>query len=149
MFSKKNKKADVEARPKKDCIFCPPYINEKIIAEFGSVVAIKDIYPVTPGHYLILPRRHTSDLFEMTYQEQEDMMALIRLLRDQVIREDAKVTGFNIGMNCGTSAGQTIMHAHMHLIPRRDGDTDRPKGGVRGVIPAQQSYPEGEEKAAE
>jgi len=127
------------------CIFCPHRIENKILAEYGTVVAIRDEYPVTQGHLLILTRRHTPDLFHMTLEEQQDMLALVRILRDQALEKDASITGFNIGMNCGVSAGQTIPHAHLHFIPRRDGDAERPRGGVRGVIPGKQGYPkEGE-----
>ena len=123
------------------CIFCPHRVENKTLAEYGTVVAIRDEYPVTKGHLLILTRRHTPDLFSMTQEEQLDMLALVRILRDQYLARDPSITGFNIGMNCGVSAGQTIPHAHLHFIPRRDGDAERPLGGVRGVIPEKQSYP--------
>jgi diadenosine tetraphosphate (Ap4A) HIT family hydrolase len=106
----------------------------------GTVVAIADKHPVTEGHMLILPVRHTPDYFAMTPEEKKDADRLIHILRERIEASDATVTGFNIGVNCGTSAGQTIMHAHIHLIPRRDGDVPQPRGGVRGVIPDQQAY---------
>jgi len=125
-----------------DCPFCPEAIRFKIIEESGSVFAIKDNYPVTEGHLLIIPRRHTPDFFSMTPDEAIDAERLLRRLRERLIRQDSTISGFNIGTNCGLSAGQTIMHAHIHLIPRRDGDTPHPRGGVRGVIPDKMSYPQ-------
>lgn len=125
-----------------DCPFCPDKINSKIIEEYGAVFAIGDNYPVTKGHLLILPRRHTPDFFSMTVNEAKDAEHLLRQLRERLLHQDATITGFNIGINCGISAGQTIMHAHIHLIPRRDGDTPKPRGGVRGVIPDKMSYPQ-------
>lgn len=124
-----------------DCPFCPDIINSKIIEEYGSVFAIEDNYPVTMGHLLVIPRRHTPDFFSMTSDEADDAEHLLRQFRERLLHQDATITGFNIGINCGISAGQTIMHAHIHLIPRRDGDTPKPRGGVRGVIPDKMSYP--------
>ena len=96
--------------------------------------------PVTEGHLLVIPYRHTSDWFTMTADERADSESLLAALRNQVIRDDPTVTGFNIGMNCGEVAGQTVMHAHIHLISRRVGDTPDPRGGVRGVIPSRMNY---------
>jgi diadenosine tetraphosphate (Ap4A) HIT family hydrolase len=76
----------------------------------------------------------------MSENEQRDAGALIRILKKRLSESDRAITGFNVGMNCGESAGQTIFHAHIHLIPRRDGDTPNPKGGVRGVIPSKMGY---------
>jgi diadenosine tetraphosphate (Ap4A) HIT family hydrolase len=76
----------------------------------------------------------------MTDQERRDAESLIRILKKRLSESDESITGFNVGMNCGESAGQTIFHAHIHLIPRRDGDTPDPTGGVRGVIPDKMSY---------
>jgi diadenosine tetraphosphate (Ap4A) HIT family hydrolase len=109
-------------------------------AEFQSVWALADRFPVTPGHHLIIPKRHTPDWFSMTDAERRDAEHLIRLLTEKLLRSDPGITGFNIGVNCGLSAGQTIFHAHIHLIPRRDGDTPNPTGGVRGVIPDKMDY---------
>ena len=127
-----------------DCPFCSENINPQIIEEYGSVFAIEDNYPVTTGHLLIIPRRHTPDFFSMTAEETADAEHLLRLLRDKILCQDSTVTGFNVGVNCGVSAGQTILHAHIHLIPRRDGDTPNPHGGVRGVIPDKMWYPSAE-----
>jgi len=132
----------LEAIKTMDCPFCPGGIKAKIIAEHGSVFAVEDAYPVARGHTLVIPRRHTLDYFSMTPEETRDAECLLRKLRKRLLEQDPTITGFNVGMNCGISAGQTILHAHIHLIPRRDGDTPRPRGGVRGVIPDKMSYPQ-------
>ena len=111
-----------------DCPFCPGAIRSKIIEEYGSVIAIKDNYPVTEGHLLVIPRRHTPDFFSMTPDEAIDAGHLVRLLRERLLRQDSTISGLNIGTNCGLSAGQTIMHAHIHLIRISDGDTSTPAG---------------------
>jgi len=123
-----------------NCPFCSPSVESKIIERLGSIIAIKDKNPVTEGHILVLPIRHTPDYFFMTSEEKSNADKLIQILRDRIEKSDSTVTGFNIGVNCGKSAGQTIMHAHIHLIPRRDGDTPQPKGGMRGVIPDKMGY---------
>ena len=125
---------------KPDCLFCSEAIISTKIDELGSVFAILDKYPVTEGHTLIIPYRHTTDYFSMTDKERKDAENLLRKLRTQMIQDDSTITGWNVGVNCGWSAGQTIMHAHIHLIPRRDGDIDDPTGGVRGVIPEKRRY---------
>ena len=104
------------------------------------MLAIKDKYPVTEHHTLIIPLRHTPDYFSLTPEEKNDLDDLIHRLKGTISEADPQVTGFNIGVNCGVSAGQTIMHAHIHLIPRRDGDIPNPRGGVRGVIPEKMDY---------
>jgi len=124
----------------KKCPFCADRILGRIVEENGTAIAIRDKYPVTEYHTLIIPRRHTFDFFTMTSRERKDTEALVLLMKKKILEKDPSVTGFNIGVNCGESAGQTIMHAHMHLIPRRDGDTPFPRGGVRGVIPDKMSY---------
>ena len=125
---------------KESCPFCTDRVKDRIMAEKGGMIAIRDEYPVTRGHTLIMPRRHTSDFFTMTKQERSDSEALILQMKNKIMENDPSVTGFNIGVNCGVSAGQSIMHAHIHLIPRRDNDTPFPKGGVRGVIPGKRGY---------
>jgi diadenosine tetraphosphate (Ap4A) HIT family hydrolase len=106
----------------------------------GQVASVRDGYPVTDGHCLIVPLRHTEDYLSMTAQERLDADTLMRLLIAELRRRDPFITGFNIGMNCGWDAGQTVFHAHIHLIPRRPGDTPNPRGGVRGVIPEKMDY---------
>ena len=123
-----------------NCLFCQWVAEHNPVEILGTVAAFNDGYPVTKGHLLILPLRHTIDGFSMTEQELRDSGQLIRILTDKIKITDTSVTGFNIGMNIGESAGQTIFHAHIHLIPRRDGDCDNPRGGVRGVIDGKRCY---------
>jgi ATP adenylyltransferase len=123
-----------------DCQFCYSNIKDRVVAEYGSVVAIKDGFPVSENHMLIIPKNHSVDYFYLSQQEREDANSLICQLRKEIMNVDHTVTGFNIGINCGESAGQTIFHTHIHLIPRRDGDTPDPRGGVRGVIPDKMGY---------
>ena len=111
-----------------------------MIHEYNSVFVIKDGYPVSDGHVLIVPKRHSPDYFSLTEAEIQDANRLIQIMRKQISEKYAAVTGFNVGINSGESAGQTIFHCHIHLIPRRDGDTPNPRGGVRGVIPDKMSY---------
>jgi diadenosine tetraphosphate (Ap4A) HIT family hydrolase len=122
------------------CVFCAATENREIILENHYVFAILDAFPVSEGHTLIIPRRHIPDYFEMTEEEQKGANELLRIRRDQLLESDPSIKGFNVGVNCGKEAGQTIFHAHIHLIPRRSGDTPSPKGGVRGVIPDKMSY---------
>jgi ATP adenylyltransferase len=123
-----------------DCVFCQPDLMARAIEKNGSVFAVEDKYPVTPGHLLVIPIRHTPDWFSMTERERLDADQLIRVLQARIRAEDKKVGGFNIGSNCGDAAGQTVGHAHIHLIPRRSGDIPDPRGGVRGVIPEKRVY---------
>jgi len=119
-----------------DCPFC-----DARDAELGNelVYARFDRYPVTPGHILLLPRRHVAGYFEATRAERA---ALLDLLDEAKALLDARFhpAGYNIGVNVGAVAGQTIAHLHVHLIPRYEGDVANPRGGVRGVIPARQNY---------
>lgn len=121
------------------CIFCYPTAAD-VVQRIGGVWARLDGHPVTHNHLLILPTRHVASVFDMNVREWDDLGVMLRLLELQLSAEDPTITGFNVGANCGESAGQTVMHAHVHLIPRRDGDTASPRGGVRGVIPEKMSY---------
>jgi diadenosine tetraphosphate (Ap4A) HIT family hydrolase len=123
-----------------NCPFCSLNIESEIVERLGNVIAIKDKHPVSKGHVLVLPIRHILDFLSMSSEEKNNADRLIRNLCHKIKKSDSTVTGFNIGVNCGKSAGQSIMHAHIHLIPRRDGDTPKPKGGVRGVIPNMMGY---------
>jgi ATP adenylyltransferase len=123
-----------------ECRFCHDKVLSRVVEENGTVWAIKDGYPVSNGHHLILPKRHTPDWFSMTETERRDADSLIRMIQKRLSESDRTITGFNVGINSGESAGQTIFHAHIHLIPRRDGDTPKPRGGVRGVIPGKMGY---------
>ena len=136
----------MEGEPRSGCPFCGDRVEKRMIAEEGTVIAVRDKYPVTDLHTLIVPKRHVPDYFDFTPEEREDAHRLLCSLRKSIRKEGPSVTGFNVGINCGLSAGQTIMHAHIHLIPRRDGDLPNPRGGVRGVIPEKMNYPTGSNK---
>ena len=123
-----------------DCLFCRWISVGTPVETMGTVAAFNDGYPVTDGHLLIVPLRHTADWLSMTEEEIRDSDKLIRTLVGKIRQRDPAVNGFNIGTNIGRSAGQTVWHAHIHLIPRRDGDTANPKGGVRGVIDGKRRY---------
>ena len=123
-----------------DCPFCRCINQKRIVAEYGTVVAILDRSPVTEGHHLIVPKRHVSDYFEMSHTERDNAETMLALLRKQILDNDCAVEGFNVGMNCGEVAGQSVMHAHIHLIPRRFGDVETPRGGVRGCVPGKMNY---------
>ncbi len=123
-----------------DCVFCQPDVRSKAVEKNGSVFAIENRYPVTPGHMLVIPIRHTPDWFSMSEGERLDADQLMRVLQVRIRSGDKNVAGFNVGSNCGAMAGQTVEHAHIHLVPRRRGDIDNPRGGVRGVIPEKRLY---------
>lgn len=121
------------------CPFCDVRLRDQAVATRGSVFAVQDASPVTPGHLVVVTRRHTPDFFTMTPQERLDTLALLDDLRRRTLRRDPTVTGFNIGANCGRSAGQRIMHVHVHFIPRRDADADHGRA-VKGVIRNKMAY---------
>lgn len=121
------------------CIFCDPSPDTLLIGD-PLAFAVWDGFPVTPLHALVIPCRHVSTVFDLTDEEIVACTSLIRRVTSLIARKDAAVTGFNVGTNAGESAGQTVMHAHIHVIPRRDGDVPCPRGGVRHVIPGKGSY---------
>ena len=119
------------------CIFCN--MKGNYILENDLAYAIYDKYPVGKGHMLFIPKRHVKDFFDITKEEREAIFNLIdeaKILLDEKYSPDA----YNVGINCGKEAGQTVMHVHVHLIPRYKGDIDKPQGGVRGVIPSKMKY---------
>jgi len=124
----------------KGCPFCE-LGKKRIEATSELAVVIRDGYPVTPLHTLIVPKRHVSDYFDLYQPEANAINRLLMGQKAAIMKMDHTVTGFNIGVNCGESAGQTIFHCHVHLIPRREGDVSRPRGGVRHVIPDKADYP--------
>jgi diadenosine tetraphosphate (Ap4A) HIT family hydrolase len=131
--------AEAYAERSTDCPFCelPP---ERIVSENELALAFRDGFPVTEHHTLIIPKRHVSDYFDLFQPERNAMQSLMEEQRSLILGLDSTVSGFNIGINAGAAAGQTVFHCHMHLIPRRKGDVEEPRGGVRGVIPAKQKY---------
>ena len=125
--------------PNNPCLFCN--INKKDIEEENNLsYASYDSYPVSKNHCLIIPKRHVSEYFDLTKEEIIACNDLISIMKNKIMSEDKSVKGFNIGVNSGKVAGQSIMHCHIHLIPRREGDVDNPQGGVRSVIPNKQHY---------
>jgi len=121
-----------------NCIFCK-HPADGVIASNALAFAIRDNYPVTELHTLVIPKRHAATFFDLFEPERRAINQLLDGLREEIIKKDISVSGFNIGTNSGDAAGQTISHAHVHLIPRRNGDVQDPTGGVRGVIPARQT----------
>jgi ATP adenylyltransferase len=122
-----------------NCPFCQ-LDPSMIISQNKSVVAFRDKFPVSSGHTLVIPRRHIADATLLNDLEASETMQLMRSIAADLRASDAKIKGFNIGYNVAEAAGQTVMHAHMHIIPRRDGDVADPTGGIRGVIPAMRRY---------
>ena len=122
------------------CPFCS-IDQSAVVAGNELVFAIRDAYPVTSLHTLVLPRRHVSAYFDLYLPEMMGVDELLRQLRNDIVKADRTVEGFNVGVNVGTVAGQTIYHCHVHLIPRRRGDVADPWGGVRAIIPGKAHYP--------
>ena len=121
------------------CLFCE-MTEDRIIDRNDLAYAIRDGFPVTTLHTLIIPKRHAVDYFELTKEELLACDELLKKIKQDIQTEDASVDGFNIGMNAGLSAGQTVFHCHIHLIPRRTGDVENPRGGVRHTIPGKGFY---------
>ena len=125
--------------PNNPCLFC----NAKesgIAAENEFAYASYDSYPVSDFHCLIIPKRHVKDYFEMSDEELLACNDLIAKIKNEILTKDKTVKAFNIGTNAGKISGQSIMHCHIHLIPRREGDVENPQGGIRSVIPKKQHY---------
>lgn len=122
-----------------DCPFCDPDSDRELIVESATAYAIYDKFPVSDGHALIIPKKHCSDYFDLTFKEQAACVLMLNKVKE-IVSEKFKPDGFNIGINVGEKAGQTISHVHIHLIPRFDGDVEEPRGGVRGIIPNKQKY---------
>ncbi|MBO68344.1 MAG: HIT family protein [Acidiferrobacteraceae bacterium] len=122
-----------------DCLFCRAYTNQ-LIAEDDFCYASRDSFPVSTGHSLIIPKRHVANYFDLTESEVIAIHNMLLYTKQWVELNNRDVTAFNIGVNAGHDAGQSIHHVHVHLIPRRKGDVANPQGGVRGVIPHKQHY---------
>ena len=125
--------------PNNPCLFCDSK-KSGIAHENDLAYASYDSYPVSDHHCLIIPKRHIKDYFDMTNDELIACNDLLQMIKNEILEKDNNVKGFNIGTNAGKIAGQSIMHCHIHLIPRREGDVDNPQGGVRSVIPNKQHY---------
>jgi diadenosine tetraphosphate (Ap4A) HIT family hydrolase len=120
------------------CPFCP-IKDREILAEHPLAAAITDSFPLTQGHTLIVPRRHVASFFDLTTNERLAMLGLLDQAK-ATLDTTYSPSGFNIGVNDGTAAGQTVMHVHIHLIPRYRGDADDPRGGVRWIFPRKADY---------
>ena len=125
--------------PNNPCLFCN--VSESGCAHENDLAyASYDSYPVSEHHCLIIPKRHIKDYFQLTQDELTACHELIKVVKDEILTKDQSVKGFNLGTNIGKVSGQSILHCHFHLIPRREDDVENPQGGVRSVIPNRQHY---------
>ena len=125
--------------PNNPCLFCD--VNQSGCAHENDLAyASYDSYPVSEHHCLIIPKRHIKDYFDLSNDELIACNDLIKIIKKEITDRDPLVKGFNLGTNIGIVSGQSILHCHFHLIPRREGDVDNPQGGVRSVIPNKQHY---------
>jgi diadenosine tetraphosphate (Ap4A) HIT family hydrolase len=127
---------------KVNCLFCDIQTKDtkRVIVENNLAYAISDGFPVTEGHTLFIPKRHINDYFGLVQAEVNAINSLMTAHKNVLQAKDSSIEGFNIGMNCGEVAGQTIFHCHAHLIPRRKGDVENPRGGVRHIIAGKGFY---------
>lgn len=119
-----------------NCVFCT---EREVLFENDLAVAFFDGFPVSNGHTLIISKRHAETFFDLTNEEQIAVLDLLNKSK-KYLEKEFNPDGFNVGLNCGLAAGQSVMHVHMHLIPRYKGDVPNPRGGVRGVIPSKKDY---------
>ena len=125
--------------PNDPCLFCN--IKESgFVHENELAYASYDLYPVSEYHCLIIPKRHIKDYFDLKNEELIACNDIIQIVKDEINNKDQTVKGFNLGTNIGKISGQSILHCHFHLIPRREGDVENPQGGIRSVIPNKQYY---------
>ena len=125
--------------PNNPCLFCDVK-KTGIVYENELAYASYDSYPVSEHHCLIIPKRHIKDYFDLSNDELLACNDLIKIVKKEITNKDPLVKGFDLGTNIGIVSGQSILHCHFHLIPRREGDVDNPQGGVRSVIPNKQHY---------
>ena len=125
--------------PNNPCLFCTA---RSVTQENALAYATRDTYPVSPGHTLIIPRRHCVDFFELTPDELAASMELV-VAEQRALAAELNPDGYNVGVNVGNAGGQSIRHVHIHLIPRYAGDHPRPQGGVRQILPSKADYPRG------
>lgn len=121
------------------CLFCDIQNTDKVVVQNDLAFAIFDGFPVSDGHALIIPKRHAETYFDLTDDEVVAMKELAMQMK-QIIIEKYHPIGFNVGFNCGMQGGQTIFHAHMHIIPRYEGDIENPRGGIRNIIKSKTKY---------
>lgn len=122
-----------------DCPFCNPDTERELIVESATAYAMFDKFPVNNGHALIIPKKHCADYFDLTFKEQSACVFILNKVKE-IVGKRFNPDGFNVGININETAGQTVPHVHIHLIPRYKGDVKNPRGGVRGVIPNKQNY---------
>jgi diadenosine tetraphosphate (Ap4A) HIT family hydrolase len=122
-----------------DCVFCDRLTGGNLVAANELAAAFPDAFPLNDGHCLIVPRRHEADFLALTAEEQAAIWALVPAVRRHVEQTGAP-DGYNIGINVGEAAGQTVAHAHLHVIPRYRADVPDPRGGIRWIIPAKAQY---------
>lgn len=127
-----------KSKKEEDCPFCK--IQFDIIAKNSLAIAFDDKYPIAKDHTLVVPLRHTPSFFDLDSHERNACLSLVDEMRRMVLKKDNTITGFNIGINDGVDAGQTVFHSHIHIIPRRKGDVANPRGGIRNIIPSRSSY---------
>jgi diadenosine tetraphosphate (Ap4A) HIT family hydrolase len=121
------------------CVFCGRLAAGGLVAETAEAAAFADAFPLSPGHTLIVPRRHEPDFLALSPAEQMAMWSLLQPVR-RAIESGYRPDGYNLGVNVGAAAGQTVAHAHLHVIPRYAGDVDDPRGGIRWIVPARARY---------
>ena len=125
--------------PNNPCLFCNSQ-KSGLAHENDLAYASFDTYPVSEYHCLVIPKRHIKDYFDLSNDELIACNELIKIVKKEITNKDSSVKGFNLGTNIGKVSGQSILHCHFHLIPRREGDVENPQGGVRSVIPNKQHY---------
>lgn len=121
------------------CVFCSEIEKERVLFESEDWIAFYDLFPVSKGHTLIIPKKHYETYFDVPMEMRESLGYRINTVK-HILDEKYHPDGYNIGFNCGEAAGQSVMHFHLHIIPRYKGDVENPRGGVRGVIPSKQNY---------
>lgn len=129
----------ISRKENKECPFCNPDTERELIVESATAYAMFDKFPVSNGHALIIPKKHCADYFDLTFKEQSACIFMLNKVKE-IIEKRFNPDGFNVGININETAGQTVPHVHIHLIPRYKGDVENPRGGVRGVIPNKQNY---------
>ena len=122
------------------CPFCSMIQSGDVVIDGNLAAVILDGFPVSIGHSLVIPKRREADFSKLSTDEQSEILSLASERMRQLQSEDPSITGFNLGVNVGASAGQTVKHAHLHVIPRREGDVEDPRGGVRWVMPSKADY---------
>jgi ATP adenylyltransferase len=127
-----------KTKKEENCPFCD--IKFDITGKNSLAIAFDDKYPVAKGHTLVVPLRHTTSFFDLEFDERNSCLSLVDKMRQMILKKDMKVTSFNIGINDGIDAGQTVFHSHIHIIPRRKGDVANPRGGIRNIIPRNSYY---------